>query len=321
MITAEKFALDDYTKSQLFIQNQKLIMLVLKNMNLMRRFDDLYDVGLIGFTKALNNYDENKFKDSSEKKEYEVNNIYMDNIPEKHYLFVENYKGIVLINNEISTIKLFNNDVYTKELSTVVDKYYIVANYNEELTFKSFYLVNLINGKQREIRSVNAISFDSYIQGVVDDKVYLYDLDSQVQYKIDLETELVTKVATNSDIKYYNGKWTTMTLKDAMDKKVFEPYSTNKFKEYEKTDKLDNYYVYEKEGNYYNVYLISPNDLKQRTFIFKTSDISSVSYLNNYIYYKKDNAYYSYSTNGIRKIIENKEMTFNNSLKFGVYEK
>jgi len=267
------------------------------------------------------NYDQNKFKDTSKYTKYEVNKIYNENIPENHYLFVENYKGIVLINNEISSIKLFENDVYKKEIHTVVDKYYLVANYNEELTFKSFYLVNLINGKQREIRSITPISFDSYIQGVLDGKVYLYDLDNQVQYKIDIETELVTKIASNNNIKYYDGKWKTMTLKEAMDKKTFNLYSTDEFNNYEKADKLDDYYVYEKSGNYYNVYLINKENLKQRTFLFQTTDINSVTYFDEYIYFLKDNIYYYYSINGIKKVAENEEKIFNETIKFGVYEK
>jgi len=269
----------------------------------------------------VKNYDRKKFEDNAKYQKYEVNKIYKENIPENHYLFAENYKGIVLINNEISTIKLFNNDIYTKEISTIVDKFYLVANYNEELTFKSFYLVNLINGKQREIRSVTPISFDSYIQGVVDDKVYLYDLDNKVQYEINLETELVTKIASNNNIKYYDGKWKTMTLKEALDKKTFNLYSSNKFNEYDKADKINDYYVYEKNGNYYNVYLINKENLKQRTFLFQTSDINSVTYFDEYIYFLKDNIYYNYSVNGIREIIENEEKAFNDTIKFGVYEK
>jgi len=271
--------------------------------------------------KNVKKYKSEHFLDNASSKNYEANKIYKSNIPDNHYLFVENYKGIILINNDINTIKLFNNDVYKKELSTVVGKYYLVANYNNDLTFKSFYLVNLVNGKQKEIRSVNPISFDSYIQGVVDGDVYLYDLDNKVQYKIDLETELVTKVAGNNNIKYYDGKWTTMTLKEALDKKVFMPYNTTKFSNYEKADKLDKYYVYEKEGKYYNVYSISDSNKKQRTFLFKTSDLNSVTYLDGYIYFKKDNSYYYYSPKGIRKLIENSEMNFNDTLKFGVYEK
>jgi hypothetical protein len=272
-------------------------------------------------TSTISGYSENKFSDIAKASSYEENKIYKANIPKNHYLFVENYKGIVLINNDINFIKLFDHDVYKKDISTVVSKYYLVANYNDDLTFKSFYLVNLVNGRQKEIRSINEISFDSYIQGVVDDKVYLYDLDSNVQYEIDIENEMVNKIASDNDIKYYNGKWTTMTLKEAKEHKVFNPNYSNKLSNYTKVDKINNYYAYEKNGKYYDVYLIDKNDLNQRTYLFKTSDIQSVTYFDNYIYFKKDNVYYNYGNRGIRKLIENQEMNFNSSLKFGVYEK
>lgn len=312
-----------------YFEDEKCILPIFKNgeiiYDVMCKNDDTvyfaYDLTQKIPVKNVKKYKSDHFLDNASAKNYESNRIYKSNIPENHYLFVENYKGIVLINNEVTTIKLFDNDIYKKELSTVVGKYYLVANYNDELTFKSFYLVNLVNGKQKEIRSVNPISFDSYIQGVVNDDVYLYDLDNKVQYKIDLDTELVTKVAGNNNIKYYDGKWTTMTLKEATEKKVFVPYNTTKFSNYDKSDKLDKYYVYEKEGKYYNVYSISENNKKQRTFLFKTSDPNSVTYLDGYIYFRKDNSYYYYSTKGIRKLIENTEMQFNDTLKFGVYEK
>lgn len=312
-----------------YFEDEKCILPIFKNgeiiYDVMCKNDDTvyfaYDLTQKIPVKNVKKYKSEHFLDNASAKNYESNRIYKSNIPENHYLFVENYKGIVLINNEVTTIKLFDNDIYKKELSTVVGKYYLVANYNDELTFKSFYLVNLINGKQKEIRSVNPISFDSYIQGVVNDDVYLYDLDNKVQYKIDLDTELVTKVAGNNNIKYYDGKWTTMTLKEATEKKVFVPYNTTKFSNYDKSDKLDKYYVYEKEEKYYNVYSISENNKKQRTFLFKTSDPNSVTYLDGYIYFRKDNSYYYYSTKGIRKLIENTEMQFNDTLKFGVYEK
>lgn len=60
MITEQLIKIDDYEKSQIFSDNKNLIIAVLKNLNLLNRLDDFYDVGLIGFTKAINTYDEGK---------------------------------------------------------------------------------------------------------------------------------------------------------------------------------------------------------------------------------------------------------------------
>lgn len=48
------------TRDELIINNQALITLVLKKLNLTSRFDELFDVGLIGLTKAANKFDTNK---------------------------------------------------------------------------------------------------------------------------------------------------------------------------------------------------------------------------------------------------------------------
>ncbi len=53
-------------KEDLFLRNEKLIYLALKRKGLLHKQDELYDVGLIGLTKAINTYDENKgFKEST----------------------------------------------------------------------------------------------------------------------------------------------------------------------------------------------------------------------------------------------------------------
>lgn len=60
MVVEELKQLSDYDKSQIFLKNKNLITAVLKKLNLLNKMEDLYDIALIGFTKALNYYDESK---------------------------------------------------------------------------------------------------------------------------------------------------------------------------------------------------------------------------------------------------------------------
>ena len=262
-------------------------------------------------------YQLSNFKDKAKKTKLSVNTaVYKNNILENHYLALENYKGLVLYNTKEMTVPLFENDIYTKPVSTFTDKYYIVADYNNEYSFKIFKVVNIINGNEKEIRSYDEISFDSYIMGIINNEVYLFDKDARVQYKINIEKETVTKM---EDIKYYDGKWHIMSLKDALNEKKFDNNKVT-VNNYEKAVKIGKYYyLYEKTGDNYNVYKAYNKQNNQRIFLFKTSDINSIIYLENYIYFKNGNTFYYWSNNGVKKVLENSELEFNNDLSLGVF--
>lgn len=271
------------------------------------------------FIKDMNEYGyklEN-FQDKAKKTSLSATEaIYEDNILENHYLALENYKGLTLYNAEEMNVPLFDNDVYTKQVSVFTDKYYVVADYDTEYSFKIFKVVNIINGNEKEIRSYDEISFDSYIQGVVDNEIYLFDKDAKVQYKINIEDETVMKL---DNIQYYDGSWHEMSLKDALDEKKFDNYKVQ-IDGYEKALKIGKYYyLYEKNGDNYNVYKAYNKKVKQRIFLFETSDINSIIYLQNYIYFKNGNTFYYWSNSGIKKVIENTELEFNNDLSFGAF--
>ena len=276
------------------------------------------------FINSLEKYGYNKtnYIDSSTPKNTNNQIIYEENLLENHYLGMENYKGITLINSEVKNIKLFDNDIYTKPISIFTDKYYVVADYNSEYTFKKFYVVNLINGNIREIRSYNEISLDSVMQGAVGEDVYLFDKDAQIQYKVSLKNEMVKQVGNKDSIKYYNGKWTTMSLKEALENKTFENYHTDKIQNYVKVDKDGSYYyMYQKQNNTYSVYRADVQNPKIKTYLFKTTDLNSVIYLEKYIYYKNGKTFYYYSEVGNKKVVENPELEFNSDISLGVYQK
>lgn len=271
-------------------------------------------------TMEKNGYKMDRYKDKTEKHNLsETNYIYKENVIDNHYLALENYKGIELYNSKKSEIKLFENDVYKKNISLFFDKYYLVADYNNQYTFKIFKVINIINGTEKEVRSYDEISFDSIIQGVVNNEVYIFDKDSKKQYKINIEKETVEKVGEGNNIKYYNGKWGTMKLSEALNDKVFNNYQIN-INAVEKADKIGGYYyLYEKTKNGYSVYKTYDKKVSQKIYLFETDDVNSVIYLNNYIYFKKGNIFYYYSKDGIKKVLESEELKFNNDISLGVY--
>lgn len=267
-------------------------------------------------------YDENKYKDSD--KEITISNtetLYKENIPQNNYLAEESYRGLTLYTSKDSMINLFENDVYKKPISIFTDKYYIVADYNSEYTFKYFHLVNIINGEKKTIRSYDDISFDSYIMGAVDKDIYLFDKEARKQYKISIKYESVEEIGNKDNIKYYDGKWKKITLNEALNERHFENNKAN-IKGYDKSDKIgDYYYLYKKEDNKYKVFRADIKNKKIKTYLFETTDLNSIIYVKDKVYFKNGNIFYYYGNNKINKILKNTELEFNNDINIGVYEK
>lgn len=268
-------------------------------------------------------YNQNDYKDNaSEIKLSNTQSIYQDNFLENHYIAMETYKGLNLFNGNTNNVKIFENDVYTKPISFFTNKYYIVADYTQNYSFKIFHVINIINGKQIDIRSYDEISFDSYIEGAIGTDIYLFDKENSKQYKISIEDESVEEFHDKDHLQTYNGKWENMSLSDAINGKLFNNYYTDDIKGYDKVDKVGNYYyLYQKENNHYKVYRADTQNKKIKTYLFDTTDINSIIYLDDTIYYQNGNTFYYHTNYGERKVITNTELEFNDDLSFGVYKK
>ena len=285
---------------------------------------DIEDDKVKDYLKTLEKqgYDPEKYKDNGEKTNLSNTlTIYENNLLENNYVAMETYKGLELLSKSAETVNIFENDVYTKPISTFTGRYYIVADYTAEYTFQKFYVVNIINGEIKEIRSYDEISFDSYIMGSVDGEIYLFDKDAQIEYKINLERETVEQFADKDHLQIYNGKWQDITLMDALNGAKFDNYHSDKIKGYAKVDKPNEYYYYlfEEDGGVYHVYRADVQNPKLKTYLFDTTNLDSVVYLDNVIYYQNGNSYYYYTDSGTRKIIDNTELQFNSDITLGAY--
>lgn len=298
-------------------------VLCLKN-NEITYAHDINNQKIKNYLKTLNKYgyNQNNYKDSADPiKLSNTQTIYQDNFLENHYLAMETYKGLNLFNGNESTVKIFEKDIYTKPISYFTDKYYIVADYTANYNFKIFHVVNIINGKQIDIRSYDDISFDSYIEGAIGTDIYLFDRETNKQYEISIEDESVTEFHDKNNLETYNGKWEKMTLSDAINGKTFNNYYTNDIKGYDKVDKVGNYYyMYQKENDHYKVYRADIQNKKIKTYLFNTTNPNNIIYLDDTIYYQNKNTFYYYQ-NASYKVITNTELEFNNDISFGVYKK
>jgi len=255
--------------------------------------------------------------------------LFTDNRVQKHKLAIASLRGVFEINENINEITLFTSDVYNRPLSAFVGEYYIVADYSVQRRFREFHLVNLNTRRTSTLRAPTYISFDSYIQGVVEEKVYLYDRNNELQYEIDINRKTIQEVGNaRRDIRHYkNGDWTKISTVRA-NQRVFFNY-TIEVPELRRFDYIflqgnrhsGHHYLIEKRGNRYNVFRAHVQNNDSVKFLFQVDNINTLTFLDDFVYFIEDNEirYYSDRT-GVRTIIRYDELRFNVNLIFNAYK-
>ena len=272
-------------------------------------------------------YNEEMFKDNKkDSSKYGKITYYKNNLPDGYILSFTDLKGVVSLNNKkIVSNEIFDNDSYSRELSAFYDYYYVSADYNAKQNFSEVYVLNMLTGKKKILKTPDYISFDSYIQGVVDGCVYLYDINNEKQYKINIKESLVTEVGNaKKEIRYYNNGWTTISSIRANNKVLFkikETKTTDYYYLIKDGEELSGfyYYFYENE-NGYSLYRVNVQDKSIRKYLFDVKNINDVVFYEDYIFFKDDNAIKSYSDyTGIKTIVVYNELEYNDNIKFNAY--
>lgn len=276
-------------------------------------------------------YNQNLFVDSSNVLSKDQLNIYENNVLNEVYYGLANYKGLYLINyatgGKVKEVELFDKDVYKRPLSIFFNKYYVVADYNKDYRFDTFYVVDITNAKTKEIKIGKEVSFDGYIQGTNNNSIYFFDKTYKIQYEINLTTNKVIEVGNEkTGIKVLeNGEWTRVPATQAVSTQVKIATENSEFSGYAKVDKvgIDSgfYYLYSKSNNTFKAYRSNIQNKDQMIYLFDSSDINRVVYNNEYVYYISDDCLKYYSdVIGERKLVCYGELKYNDSLIFGVYK-
>ena len=240
-----------------------------------------------------------------------------DNV--KNIVAITTYNGMIINDEEI---RLFDKDIYSNELSVFIDNYYIVADYEKKYTFNNFYIVDLNTKKVNILESKEDISYDSYIQGIVGDKIYLYDKDNENQYEIDIKNNKIDIISNNNYIKYYSNKKWEKVNKVKANKELYFNYETldNIFTSYDYVKEVeDYYYLFKKDGISYKLHRVDKNNVDIDKYILDVPT-TNLYFNNNYLYYVyKDKLYYYSDSTGLKILLENSELKFNDTIKYYIY--
>ena len=316
----------------LFNNGKALTDLMCLNNNIIYNYKDLLyeNSELTEFYDSLDNYFPKENLDN--KTSIENITLYRDNIEPNYYISFTTYKGFISTNSFNKTLQvknIFNSDVYDHYLSSYVNEYYVTVNYDEKYGYSRIYIYNIKNNKENEIVLSKNIEKNSYIQGILDNSLYIFDRDNRRQLEINTETKTISEVGNNkSGIKIYRD--------DHFDIVSAYECTINDILFEKSNDDLDNYYYigsnglsktgytyyYQNEGSFYKIYRANNSHKEQLTYLFKVNNIDKMQIINEYIYFVSDDylKYYSDKT-GIRTLVYNNEFYFNPNIKYKIIYK
>lgn len=322
--------IETYTDGEMFciypiFNNDKQLNIICNLDNVQYHYNYLSN-DLVDFVKILQDkgYSNSSWDNNSKTKSLGTGLVYSDNIPNNSYIYVWKYNGFYTLNGkEQSELNIFNNDTYINKLGIRVDKYYVIPNYNEQYNYSQIFIYDMTTNKQKILNLKNKITNDYYNNGVVDNKLYIFDLDNLTQYKINPKRVKIEKVGDKkSGGLYYDSDWSIKNIYDfkreeiKFNKNITVPENISNYIEI--FNYKDNYYYIDDNSNiiYYNL----TNNFK--TYLLNLSNVKSVSLVENELYFIYEDSLYTFNIlNGLKKIITYSELSFNPNNRYVVYKK
>ena len=252
--------------------------------------------------------------------------IYSKNINDNTYIYIYKYDGFYSINSRtLEKINLFKNDTYNNTLGIQLNKYYIIPDYEQKHDYSKFYIIDMTTNKVKNKTYKKSISKDSYINGIINNEIYIFDKDELIQYKIYKKGNKIKEVGNKENgALYYNLKFETKDVYSFRDENLKFKTFNDYISEIEKNTNLkylrnkDDSYYYQTEDN--NVYYYNTNS-KQKMFLFSMK-ISDFILIDDTVYLISEDTLFSYNeTEGLKKLVIYKELGFNENNRIAIYKR
>ena len=183
-------------------------------------------------------------------------------------------------------------------MSCVVDKYYVLFENTSVNGIENIYYYNSENYKLNVFKLKEKLDKDSYINGVVDNLIYVTDRRNKKEYTIDIKHKKIKEIDNDQTkyITYKNNKKKELSKSDFLIKDQIFDYSNSNYKFFIKDNK-----IYKKlRGKKDDILLLELNDIVE----WKVINDEIIILVDNTIYYYSDDT-------GLRKILENDELRYN----------
>ena len=257
-----------------------------------------------------------------------TSSVYTKNLKEKDTITLWNYKGIEIIRSKNASVKpILNFDKYENTQGYLVGNYYIVPNYlsSKVQEFDSVTLINLENSKTDTISLGYTLSSDTYINGIVDNKLYYTDPSNLLQIEINPVKKIARLIGSNEiGGQLYNGKWQNANIYDFRENHIlFEEEIVeevkNKFDYQQIIMSNNNYYILTKQGE---VYRVSNHHLDSPILLYKQNGVHNLKVVANTVYFIIDDTlYYQDEGSNIIPVLKNNELRYNTVNRVDIYQK
>ncbi|MBQ9018718.1 MAG: hypothetical protein IJ097_00165 [Bacilli bacterium] len=264
--------------------------------------------------KKIKKYNINTPSNFNTKKKYKNILVYQKNILKDYNIYIWNYKGILILNNNNLTYKkVLNHDLYYDIMATSFDRYYVIFENTNVNGIENIYYYDSKKNKLNTFKLNKKLSKDSYINGVVDNKIYVTDRREKKEYKIDIRKNKIEQVDDNLKyIVYENNEKKKISKSDFF---MNDQYFDNV---YLKDNKITDSIELIKEGNYYyylkdnRIYRVLDSNKKHHTLLLELDDIKEWKVYNNLIIIIAKDSIYTYTDKeGLRKIVKSNELKYN----------
>lgn len=274
---------------------------------------------ITSFLDQIKDFDYKKYSGQSSVREDNGIKINKDYLEDREKIVLYDYKRVVVHTNINSEYFNFStSDNYKNTVGTTVGKFYIIPKLTENATINTFFKYNLEYDIKGEITAPK-ISKQYYINGVHDDKLYIFDKSDKKQYVIDPKEDTITDITNNEQgIIYEEGKEKKVSVYELAEKEIVFTDDASAYKsiDYDKIYVGDDYAVYLKSGNYYKVYEKYPDS---PILLFEANGIKEIKIRDNNIYYIKDDSLYRHNNYGDVVLLSKNEIKFNSYNIYDIY--
>jgi len=274
------------------------------------------------FIITLPKYHE-ELKNNDKVEKYTDLKIFTNNILDDEHVILYNYKNIINISNFKNHYIVFSlKDVYVNKNGILVGQYYLVPDGNTPGVHSYMTIIDVTaDNNNYELPLRNELSSNYYINGVVDNLLYIFDKSSLIQYSIDPANRSIRIEGTKETNcrAYINGKWVDVTAYDLLNEEIIFTEDNNMMREnVEFLGKNNRYYYYKIDDVFYKSYIRKP-DKSIQILTYENAKITKM--VNDGIYFIDGDTLYRYKDNSIIPLIQRNEFKFNNQNIYEIYWK
>ncbi len=264
-----------------------------------------------------------------EKPNYETMNVsnkityyYKD---DEESLAIWDYRGYYVVHDKMKYREdLYTFDRYENTLSQLIGPYYITPNYNNNKLFEtdSFRVVNITTSAKYDLPVGYTLSNYTYINGVVDDKLYLFDPNQMLQLELDPASKKV-RVVGNKELnaQYYDGKWQTRNIYDFVNNKILFQESlpeeiANRYSYREYAEDEDAVYFVDQS----QIYLVYKEHPEVKILLLSMQEVKEWQVIKGRIYFIQGDTLYRYTTqDGLETVLVSSEFRYNWNNVYAIY--